>query len=175
MTAADPADPPCGEGRSKNYRILEVQWHDPRAVALREEMDREIQPRYAGRDTDPDAVARALAVNQDDIELTALAVGPEDRPVGLAAVRRLGSDWEVKRVVVLAEARGQGVGRLLMTYLEKFAASHDIHRLILQTGDRQPDAVALYLKLGYVPIPIYPPYVNAIPFSLCFEKVLERR
>jgi GNAT superfamily N-acetyltransferase len=145
---------------------------DPRAVVIRDVMDDEIQPRYANRAADPDAAARALAVNQDDIELTALAIGPGDRPVGLAALRRLGSDWEVKRVVVLAEARGQGVGRLLMAHLEKFATAHDIRRLILQTGDRQPDAVALYRKLGYVPIPIYPPYVDAIPFSMCFAKML---
>jgi GNAT superfamily N-acetyltransferase len=60
-----------------------------------------------------------------------------------------------------------------MGYLEDFAKANDIHRLILQTGDRQPDAVALYGSLGYRPIPIYQPYTHAIPFSMCFGKVLE--
>ena len=112
-------------------------------------MDAEIQPRYAGRGGDPAAIARALAVNPPDILLTVLAVGPAGRPVGHAALRSLGTDVEVKRVVVLAEARGHGVARRLMGYLEDFAKSKGIHRLILQTGDRQPDAVALYESLGY--------------------------
>ncbi|WP_255359407.1 hypothetical protein [Frondihabitans sp. PAMC 28766] len=43
---------------------------------------------------------------------------------------------------------------------------------MLQTGDRQPDAVRLYERFGYTPIPVYEPYVEAIPFSLCYEKRL---
>jgi hypothetical protein len=39
------------------------------------------------------------------------------------------------------------------------------------TGDRQPDAVRLYEREGYTPIPIFPPY-EELPFSRCFEKVL---
>jgi len=156
------------------YPLLEVGWNDPRAIALRDAMDVEIQPRYAGRAADPDATRRALAVDPADILLTVLAVGPDGRPVGHAALRKLGSELEVKRVVVLAEARGRGLARQLMAYLEDFATAGGAHRLILQTGDRQPDAVALYQSLGYRPIPIYQPYTDAIPFSLCFERVLPR-
>jgi GNAT superfamily N-acetyltransferase len=156
------------------YTLLELDWNDPRAIALRDAMDVEIQPRYAGRGTDPSASTRALAVDPKDIVLTIIAIGPDGIPVGHAALRRLGAEWEVKRVVVLAQARGAGVGRLLMAHLENFAIERNIPRLILQTGDRQPDAVALYRKLGYSPIPIYPPYTDAIPFSMCFEKVLTR-
>lgn len=36
----------------------------------------------------------------------------------------------------------------------------------------QPEAVALYSKLGYTPISLFEPYATAIPFSLCFEKRL---
>jgi hypothetical protein len=32
--------------------------------------------------------------------------------------------------------------------------------------------VNLYESIGYRPIPIYPPYTDAIPFSMCFEKKL---
>jgi GNAT superfamily N-acetyltransferase len=155
-----------------NYGLLEVDWNDPRAIAMRDAMDAEIQPRYAGRAVDPEASARALAVNPDDIVLTVLAIDPDGRPVGHAALRRLGPDLEVKRVVVLADARGHGLARRLMAYLENFAEARGARRLILQTGDRQPDAVALYRSLGYQPIAIYQPYTDAIPFSMCFEKLL---
>jgi GNAT superfamily N-acetyltransferase len=157
---------------NENYSLIEVDWNDARATALRDAMDVEIQPRYAGRATDPGATAQALAVNPEDIALTVLAVGPGNRPVGHAALRRLGSELEVKRVVVLPDARGHGLARKLMAYLEDFATATGARRLILQTGDRQPDAVALYQSIGYRPIPIYPPYTDAIPFSMCFEKLL---
>jgi len=159
---------------AESYSLVEVEWNDARAIALRDAMDAEIQPRYAGRATDPDATTRALAVDPADILLTVLAVGPDSRPVGHAALRQLESELEVKRVVVLAEARGHGVARQLMAYLEKFATATGTRRLILQTGDRQPDAVTLYQSLGYRPIPIYQPYTDAIPFSQCFEKVLPK-
>jgi hypothetical protein len=32
--------------------------------------------------------------------------------------------------------------------------------------------VALHERVGYTPIPIYEPYVETIPNSLCVEKVL---
>jgi len=57
-------------------------------------------------------------------------------------------------------------------YVETEAASRGALRLILQTGSKQPDAVALYEKIGYTPIPIYEPYIEAIPHSFCFEKLL---
>ena len=59
-----------------------------------------------------------------------------------------------------------------MLELERIARSADVRRLILQTGDRQPEAVGLYEALGYTPIPIYDPYAETMPFSLCFEKTL---
>ena len=149
-----------------------VSWDDPRAIALREAMDAEIQPRYAGRPADPTAVQAALHVDPTDIAATILLLTADGTPVGHAALRRLGADWEVKRVVVATEHRGQGLARMLMTELEVIAAELGARRLILQTGDQQPEAVALYKRLGYREIAIYQPYVDAIPFSLCFEKQL---
>jgi GNAT superfamily N-acetyltransferase len=61
-----------------------------------------------------------------------------------------------------------------MNHLEQLATAGGARRLILQTGDRQPDAVALYERVGYTPIPIYEPYIETIPNSFCFEKVIAR-
>ena len=69
---------------------------------------------------------------------------------------------------------GRGIGRALMNHLEQLAIAGGAPRLILQTGDRQPDAVALYERVGYTPIPIYEPYIETIPNSFCFEKVIAR-
>ncbi len=72
------------------------------------------------------------------------------------AVGTLAGSLEVKRVFVAPPVRGTGVSRLLMGELERIAADRGAERLILQTGDRQPDAIALYEKIGYTPHPGLP-------------------
>jgi hypothetical protein len=36
----------------------------------------------------------------------------------------------------------------------------------------QPEVVARFARLGYTPIPLYEPYVETMPTSMCFEKIL---
>ncbi len=43
--------------------------------------------------------------------------------------------------------------------------------IVLETGDRQPEAVGLYESFGYERIPCYPPY-DSRALSLCLEKRL---
>ena len=59
-----------------------------------------------------------------------------------------------------------------MAEVEAVARAAGARRLILQTGHRQPEAVHLYERVGYRRIPTYEPYVEALPNSICFEKVL---
>ncbi len=169
-------DAQAGPGQPAVH-LEHVAWDDPRAVELRRQMDVEMTARY----TDPgvqepaEVVARrvaALTVDPASIRATVLAVEADGEAVGHAALRVHHGDWEVKRVVVGAGQRGRGVGRALLAELERVARAGGARRLVLQTGDRQPEAVALYERVGYTPIPVYEPYVEAIPRSLCFEKRL---
>ncbi|QTE28978.1 GNAT family N-acetyltransferase [Pengzhenrongella sicca] len=174
-TPANPAVP--ARPANPAPRLERTTWDDPRAVALRSAMDVEIETRYAPRMAGASAeeiaaVDRVLTVDPRDIRATVLASDPDGTPIAHAALRDLDGEWEVKRVVVAADRRGLGLGRALMAELEAIARAGGARRLILQTGDRQPEAVVLYERIGYTPIPIYEPYVTAIPFSLCFEKLL---
>jgi GNAT superfamily N-acetyltransferase len=81
---------------------------------------------------------------------------------------------ELKRMYVLPEARGRGLGRLVLDELERQARRLGFASLVLETGDRQEAALALYLNSGYERIPCYPPY-DSRELSLCFEKRLEER
>lgn len=152
--------------------LVEVGWDDPRAVAVRAAMDVEMGLRYAGSGLDPIVAAAAFTVDPADVVSTVVAIAPDGTTVGHAALRRLGNDWEIKRVMVDAAHRGAGVAGRLMAAVESAAARRGAARVILQTGVRQPEAVALYTRLGYLRIPIYPPYTDTVPFSLCFEKPL---
>ncbi|BDZ46847.1 GNAT family N-acetyltransferase [Naasia aerilata] len=153
-----------------------VVWNDPRAVALRRLMDADMVERYGdGREEPPELTrkrARALSVRTDDIRATLLAVQDDGAAVGHIALRMLGDEWEVKRLIVLPVARRAGVARRLLNEVEEIARRGGGRRVILQAGDRQPEAVALYESSGYTRIPVYEPYVETMPWSLCFEKRL---
>jgi GNAT superfamily N-acetyltransferase len=68
---------------------------------------------------------------------------------------------EVKRVYVEPAVRRQGLAQLLMAELEDSAAAAGHRRVVLNTGDRQPEALALYAALGYTPVPGYGVYAQA--------------
>ena len=78
---------------------------------------------------------------------------------------------ELKRMYVLPEARGRGLGRRILVELEAEARRLGYRSLVLETGDRQHEALRLYESSGYERIPCYPPY-DSRALSLCFEKRL---
>ena len=122
----------------------------------------------------PDFAERArvaFGVDPSTILETVLVDDEEGEAVAHAALRMLGDRFEVKRVIVAPGHRGSGLGRMLMAAVERAALDRGATSVILQTGYRQPDAVAMYEKLGYRPIPIYEPY-TVIENSMCFEKDL---
>lgn len=158
-------------------RLEHVAYDDPRAVDLRARMDVEMSAVYAlGRGPEPVEVTQArdaaLTVHPEAVRETVLVVDPDGAAHGHAVLYDRAGEWEVKRVVVDASSRGRGIGRLLMAGLEADARAAGAPRMILQTGDRQPDAVALYEKVGWSRIDVYEPYASTIPQSICFEKVL---
>ena len=78
---------------------------------------------------------------------------------------------EMKRVFVAPAARGKGVARALMEALEREAAQRGVTLMQLETGIKQPEAIALYRKFGYAergPFGSYQPD----PLSLFMEKRL---
>jgi GNAT superfamily N-acetyltransferase len=157
--------------------IERVAWEDPRGVVLRATMDEEMHARYGDGDPaeDPAVTAergRALSVDPSTIVTSVLALDEDGEPLGHIAVRRLRDEVELKRLIVLAAARGKGAATALLAECERIGRELGASRLILQTGNKQPDAVALYEKTGWSPIPVYEPYAATMPWSFCFERAL---
>ena len=72
------------------------------------------------------------------------------RAVGCGAVRRIDDTRaELLRMYVLPSARRQGIGSLLLGALEAEATDLGVTKVMLEAGDRQPDAIALYESRGY--------------------------
>ncbi|WP_437818266.1 GNAT family N-acetyltransferase [Sorangium sp. So ce1078] len=67
--------------------------------------------------------------------------------------------------------RGRGVARAVLAALEEEARRLGVTRLVLETGERQPEALALYSRTGFRRIPPFGEYVDS-PLSVCLEKLL---
>jgi putative acetyltransferase len=96
----------------------------------------------------------------------------ENNAVGCGAIKEFSSDaMEVKRMYVPLEKRGKGIASAILKSLEHWTIELGYRKCILETGKKQPEAIALYKKNGYSIIPNYGQYVNA-GNSICFEKLL---
>jgi len=95
-----------------------------------------------------------------------------NKPVGCGAIKEFGPGTiEVKRMFVLPEYRKKGVASGILSELETWAQELSFGKCILETGKRQPEAIGLYKKNGYLQIPNYGQYAG-MENSLCFEKEL---
>lgn len=103
---------------------------------------------------------------------TVIVIYDGDKPIGCGCFKPYDADAvEIKRMYVRPEARNKGVGALVMQNLEQWAIELGYKACVLETGDNQPEAVALYKKVGYVVTEKYGVYVN-LNNSICMRKSL---
>ncbi|WP_028050276.1 GNAT family N-acetyltransferase [Cellulomonas sp. URHD0024] len=147
--------------------ITAVPWTHPHAGRLRDLMDEELGARYAD--------LRALRGPRVPVEpasvLVTFVAYDGERPVATAALRRAHGFYEVKRVFVAASHRRVGLAARLLGALGDRASAAGVRTLVLQTGTRQPEAVALYEREGWQAAPAFGEYVGD-ELSLCFAKEL---
>ncbi|MGH7299542.1 MAG: GNAT family N-acetyltransferase [Candidatus Rokuibacteriota bacterium] len=139
---------------------------------LIEALNAELTSRY------PEDGARRFELDADEVApgrgafLIASRAGEH---VGCGAVRRIEAGvGEIKRMYVSPAARGLGVGRAVLSALETEARALDCVRLVLETGIRNPEAIALYERAGFSRIPPFGQYVSS-PLSVCMAKDLGAR
>lgn len=148
-------------------RIDDVAWEHPASVSLRAAQRAEIAERYGTPDSEP-----GPAPTGDDITVFFVAFDEADEPVGCGGLRRLNEhEAEIKRMFVRAASRGTGVSTGILSRLEQYGREAGWRRLLLETGDGQPDAVRFYTREGYGRIPNFGHYTDEAA-SLCFAKEL---
>jgi putative acetyltransferase len=99
----------------------------------------------------------------------------DGEPIGCGALRQIEPGvGEIKRMFVAPTARGRGVGGLVLAELEAEALRLGLRRILLETGPRQPEAIAVYRRAGYCDIPLYGEYIHSPcpEFSVCMAKDL---
>jgi putative acetyltransferase len=75
---------------------------------------------------------------------------------------------EIKRMFVVRDFRGCGIGRRILAALESRALELGHRTLRLETGKGQPEAICLYRSSGYREIAGFGEYAEN-EFSVCFE------
>ena len=148
--------------REEPYDGPSAQW----LIAL---VQQEYVARYGGPDTTPVDPA-AFAPPRGRFVVGYLG----SDPVVMGGIRWLAADTvEIKRMFVVAEHRGRGLSRVMLSHLEDLAAELGATRIVLETGMRQPEAVALYASSGYQRIEGFGHYRDE-PMSVSFAKMLPR-
>jgi GNAT superfamily N-acetyltransferase len=143
------------------------------AMTLLAELDAEIARIYPGA---PFHSLTAAQLRRPDVVFVVARVMGE--PAGCGAVRMSGDSEpdatttaEIKRMYVRPAFRRRGLARAILGALEREATRHRVGAVRIETGDRQPEAIALYCSAGYVPIPPFGEYIGNV-VSRCFEKRL---
>ena len=95
-----------------------------------------------------------------------------DEAVGCGAMKQYDDNtMEVKRMFVKPTSRGNGIATIVLKEVENWAKELNFSKCILETGIKQPEAIALYQKNNYTQIPKYGQY-ETVESSVCFEKTL---
>ncbi len=151
-------------------RLRPLAYDHPVAQYLVEQVQQEYVVRYGGRD--------AAVVDAAEFRPPAglfLVAEVDGVPAGCGAWRVLPSgEAEIKRVYVEPAFRRRGLARRLMAALEDSAARAGHRSVVLNTGQEQPEAVALYTQLGYRAVTGYGVYACA-PDAVFLGRELDRR
>lgn len=122
---------------------------DPAAQPLIDELTHEYRTRYGPNEEMTRYPATEFAPPNGAFPLL---LKPDGQAVAGGAFRRYDRiTAEIKRVWTHSAYRRRGLGRMVMRELEAEAIRRGYRRIWLVTGPRQPEAEALYLRLGYHP------------------------
>ena len=98
----------------------------------------------------------------------------DDLPIGCGAFKEYDTtSVEIKRMFVQPDYRGHAIGLNILKELELWALESGYSTCVLETGKRQPEAIALYSKAGYSITENYGQYAG-VENSVCFSKQLHQ-
>lgn len=127
---------------------MKIEAMDPASDEAREliaQLDADLISRYPGESTHGIDAAEFRAAGGYFVTLRT----DEGELVGCGAFRPVAARCvEVKRLFVMEAWRGRGFARSILKHLEEVAAQRGAGGVVLETGVRQPEAIALYERAG---------------------------
>lgn len=147
-------------------RLIRTHSANPDFVLLVQQLDQDLAERD-GKEHDFYAQFNTLTAIQHVV-----VAYEEGVAVACGAMKELDKNtMEIKRMFTTPAHRAKGIASLVLGQLETWANESGYSVCRLETGKRQPEAIAVYQKNGYVQIPNYGQYAG-IENSVCFEKKL---
>ena len=126
-------------------------------LAIRDGDDHEFYQQFNGLQ----ALKNAVVAYYNDIAIGCVAFKEFD--ACSADINRLYTKWET---------RGKGLATIALKELEAWTKENNYTSSILETGFKQPEAIALYKKNGRSLIPNYDQYED-VQTSVCFKKLFQ--
>ncbi len=156
-----------------DLRFVAVGRDDPLAEPLLAELAVEYATRYGGATERVSTWLRTYPAEHFAPPDGGLLIGLLDgQPVTGGAFQRFdGTTAELKRIWTDSRHRRQGHAKALLAQLEAEIATRGYRRIYLTTGDRQPEAEALYLSSGYTRLAEPLPAEGEV-YPIAFQKVL---
>ncbi|WP_212912429.1 GNAT family N-acetyltransferase [Streptomyces sp. TS71-3] len=157
--------------------ICRVRFDHPDAVKLNDRVLLEYAERYG--DGDGDATPLEAEMFEPPRGLFLVGYDEQGVPVATGGWRSQETndmgysdgDAEIKRMYVVPEVRGRGLSRVILAALEADARAAGRVRMVLETGTKQPEAIALYASSGYEECAKFGHYRDD-PLSRCYAKPL---
>jgi len=95
-----------------------------------------------------------------------------EEAIGCGAFKRFSeTEAEIKRMFVRVENRGQRIAAQILKELENWVGESGFSACVLETGFKQPEAIALYTRSGYGIMPNYGQYAD-VGNSVCMRKAI---
>lgn len=141
--------------------------NQPEVIALIEALDAYQKPLYPPESHHGIDLS---ALSKSNI-LFAVARNSDHKAVGCAALSLNDTYAELKRMYVMSEYRGQGIGKQLLEFLEVAARKQGYKHFMLETGYLQTEALALYQRCGYIRCAPFGSYIED-PNSVFMQKLL---
>lgn len=158
-----------------DVRFVAVGQDDVLAEPLLAELALEYATRYGSTTEAVGAWLREYPVGEFAPPGGGMLIGLVDgRPVTGGAFRRFDADTaELKRIWTDGRHRRRGYARTLLAALEAQIEALGYRRIYLTTGNRQPEAEALYLATGYHRLPEPLPAEGEV-YPMAFAKELAK-
>ncbi len=151
----------------KMIKIARTDSDNKDFIALVRNLDADLAERDGAEHAYYDQFNKVAAIKH------AVVVYENNIAIACGAIKEFSQNtMEIKRMYTQPASRGKGFAGKVLSELEKWAAELSYTKCILETGKKQPEAIALYKKNGYKIIPNYGQYAG-IENSVCFEKEIK--
>lgn len=111
--------------------------------------------------------------NKIDLIKYVVVAYSKEKAVACGAIKKYSEiAMEVKRMYTVPKMRGKGIASKILLELENWTAELSYQKCLLETGNKQPEAIHLYKKNGYKIVANYGQYAG-VENSVCFEKIIK--